>query len=145
MLAKFRNINRLELLLFVEAWILLWRNWLLIHLIPFRFYSRLLGNSVLPEKANKIKSYNSDEKCVRLIAHAIHRGVKWVPVEQRCLSQALAACSMLRKRKIPFYSFLGVEKQENKMAAHAWIISGNEFVTGRSGHEKFTIVAVFEG
>ena len=29
------------------------------------------------------------------------------------------------------------------MAAHAWVISENEFITGRKGHEKFTIVAVF--
>jgi hypothetical protein len=144
MIAKLKKINRLELLLFGEAWILLWRSWLLIHLVPFRFYSLLLGNPVLLDENSKMELYNIDNSNIKLISVAIRRGVKWAPVEQRCLSQALTACSMLRRRNIPFRSFLGVEKKEQKMAAHAWVISENEFITGRKGHEKFTVVAVFE-
>jgi hypothetical protein len=69
---------------------------------------------------------------------------RFVPWDSACLAQAVAAKWMLERRSIVSTLYLGVAYDENrKMLAHAWLRSGNIFVTGAPQHEKFTIVATF--
>ncbi len=52
---------------------------------------------------------------------------------------------MLARRRTPSTLHLGVRKTEQgELAAHAWLLVGGTFVTGRMGHKQFTVVARFD-
>ena len=46
--------------------------------------------------------------------------------------------------KIPYVVYLGLLKDsEGKLRAHAWVVSGSSYITGKSAGPPFTIVSVF--
>ncbi|MDD3591377.1 MAG: lasso peptide biosynthesis B2 protein [Sulfurovum sp.] len=87
---------------------------------------------------------DSDIEMLKSIRWAIGRVSRSVPWSSVCLDQALAAQRMLSRRKIPGNLYLGVAKKEDAgLKAHAWVRCNGEFVTGRAGHEAFTVVSCF--
>ena len=90
-------------------------------------------------------SYDSDQKKELIeIRNAIELIFRYIPEKSECLAKALTANRMLRKRRIPLNTFLGVMKNEQcQMKAHAWTCCGDLFVTGKEGHEMFTVTAVY--
>ena len=86
----------------------------------------------------------SDRQRAKSIKWAIGRVSRSVPWSSVCLDQALAAQRMLSRRNIPGNLYLGVaKKEETGLKAHAWVRCSGEFVTGRAGHEGFTVVSCF--
>lgn len=61
----------------------------------------------------------------------------------KCFAQAIAAQRLLNKKNIPTKLYLGLHKKEAELKAHAWLISGDLFVTGKKGHEAFTSVIYY--
>ena len=63
---------------------------------------------------------------------------------RKCLVTSIAAKRMLNRRKIPATLYMGVAKNEKgKLIAHAWLRSGDIWVTGGRNRNKFTVVGVF--
>ncbi len=63
---------------------------------------------------------------------------------RKCLVESIAAKRMLHRRRIPATLYMGVAKNEKgNMVAHAWLRSGNIWVTGGRNRHKFTVVGVF--
>lgn len=63
--------------------------------------------------------------------------------ESKCLVRALTARKLLMRKGITCTLYLGVGKdEEGKMIAHAWLRSGEMFVTGGNG-EQYAMVAKF--
>jgi len=60
-----------------------------------------------------------------------------------CLTQTLAGAVMLRRRGIPCTLSLGVARNRDGIAAHAWLGCGNVILTGADGHERFTLISSF--
>lgn len=81
-----------------------------------------------------------------IISRAICRAANNTPWESACLLQSLCAHQMLQRRSIAGVFYLGVMKAENtkeKMKAHAWSEAGGKILTGGTGHESYTVIAVY--
>jgi Transglutaminase-like superfamily len=61
----------------------------------------------------------------------------------RCLSRALAAQSMLRRRGITSRLCLGVVRRDNALIAHAWVEVGREVILGGAEARRFRKIAEF--
>lgn len=107
---------------------------LLILIIPFRLYSvlfkdkpGLVYNEITPER-------------IFIVRKALLRGLKYLPWNGKCLVQALSGKLLLRRVGLPGTIYLGIKKNDGKLKAHAWLISGDHFVSGKEGHKEFTVV-----
>lgn len=78
----------------------------------------------------------------REIGYVVNWVCKHTPWESKCLVRALTAQRLLGKHKISSTLYLGCGKTEGKLVAHAWIRSGDHFLTGGNG-EEYTMVAKF--
>ena len=81
---------------------------------------------------------------VRAVAWAVAAASRHVPWDATCLSQAMAAKAMLKRRGIDSTLYLGVcTDPERGALAHAWLRVGSTIVTGGSDRARFTTVAYF--
>ncbi|HJQ40930.1 MAG TPA: lasso peptide biosynthesis B2 protein [Thermoanaerobaculia bacterium] len=74
------------------------------------------------------------------VRRAIAAAARRAPWRCRCLEQSIAAQGMLRARGIPATLYLGVEKHGDALRAHAWVRSGDVFVTGGDDSSRFEVV-----
>jgi Transglutaminase-like superfamily len=65
--------------------------------------------------------------------------------ETLCLPRALATHSMLRRRGITSRVCLGVARERDKLAAHAWVEVGEDRAVASAGAGAFTRLAEFGG
>jgi hypothetical protein len=76
------------------------------------------------------------------IRRALLAAARRAPWRCQCLEQSIAGKLMLRRRRIPATLYLGVEKTEDAIHAHAWLRCGSTFVTGGDGSTRYSIVSV---
>lgn len=76
------------------------------------------------------------------VAQAVTRVCRHTPWQSKCLVQALIAQHLLKKHQIPSTLYLGVGKVGEEMIAHAWLRSGEYYLTGGCG-EGYALVAKF--
>jgi Transglutaminase-like superfamily len=62
-----------------------------------------------------------------------------------CLPRALAAHAMLRRRGIASRLCIGVAREGDKLAAHAWVEIGKDKIIGGTEADEFTRLAEFGG
>jgi Transglutaminase-like superfamily len=62
-----------------------------------------------------------------------------------CLPRALAAHAMLRRRGIASRLCLGVAREGDKLAAHAWVEIGKNKIVGAAEADGFTRLAEYGG
>jgi hypothetical protein len=128
-LRKFWALPRREKAIFFEAGALLLLSSLSVRTLPFRHVDYLLrsrwgGNS----SASHPDRSRGD--IVRLINLSISRALKALPLKPLCLSQAIAAFVMLRRRQIPAIIYLGAKVEDASLLAHAWVNAGDDAHTG---------------
>ena len=154
--ARFFRLPAFERRLFIEAlfWCGLAR--LVILLLPFRIYARLMGkpHAELKEKDESSETNKTLEAATRSsleeIGRAVRRAGRHAPWKTRksrktrCLVEAIAAKRMLKRRKINCRIYLGVARENDRMIAHAWLQSGNIILTGNKNLNTFTVVSIFE-
>jgi hypothetical protein len=121
--------------LLLESTLLLGLARLLVLLVPFRMYARAIG-----------RDGESPDAPPPQVVHRVRRAIEsvsgHVPWRSKCLEQALAAKAMLRGRGIPSTLYLAVAR-DVALEAHAWVRSGNVYVTGEVAFDRYTIVARF--
>jgi hypothetical protein len=77
----------------------------------------------------------------QLVGWAVERMSGRVPWDARCLTQAVAAWAMLKRRGLDGTISFGAAKSESgELMAHAWLRFGPCVVTGGAGHEEFKIL-----
>lgn len=130
--------------LFLEAYSTLTVMRLAMRLFPFERLTRSLA-----QKKDKnwisLLPYSTMQQAL-MISRATCRAANNTPWESACLVQSLCAHRMLQRRNIAGVFYLGVMKDETtkeKMKAHAWCESGGKCLTGGTGHEKYTVIAVY--
>jgi hypothetical protein len=131
-------------MLFVEAYVLLGMMRAAILTISFKRLTRNLQHEARPTALPPLSK--AQEDTAKQIGRAIIRAAAHTPWESTCLTQSLTAQKMLQKRGVSGVFYLGVTKDEEhkeKMKAHAWTQCGDRIITGKSGHEAFTVVSVF--
>jgi len=82
------------------------------------------------------------------IGWAVQKAAQYTPWESTCLAQVLAAQRMLYQRGIAGALYLGAATatkgdRQQPLSAHAWLKCNQDFITGESGHEEFTVVSTF--
>lgn len=114
----------------------------------YRFIVLILPKAVLQKKMGKPNEESVDKipmwsyKEVATISRLVNRICDSTPWESKCLVRALIAKRLLLHKKISSTIYLGVGKEGEKMKAHAWLRSGEMFVTGGNG-EGYAKVACF--
>ena len=105
-------------------------------------------SKISPELGHRMKETNfqlndREMKIVKLVSHMIHIASRYTFWESECLVKAMAGMKMLEKRGIESTIYFGVAKEDIGLSAHAWLRSGDFFVSGSEGMEKFTVVEKF--
>ena len=116
------------------------------------FLTGLMRAKILKVPFNKLKeelgTYNTesaddvvlgDYKIARIVRNVVVTISKFTPWESLCLVQAMTVQRMLKKRGISTTIYLGVNKENKNMVAHAWIRCGQMFVTGGDGSGYATV------
>jgi hypothetical protein len=104
--------------------------------LPSSFRLRWMGKSMLPDSAMMTSISENDismecrEKLLR-VKTAVARCNRYVPWNTECLTQALTAKQMLRRRKINSLLIIGFRKDAGgEIGGHAWLKVGPYFITG---------------
>ena len=147
MIQKFKKFTKLsaeEKKLFMEAYVTLGMMRSAILTVSFKRLTRSLEHVAKKKELEKLNE--REMETAQKVGQAIMRASAYTPWESACLAQSLAAQKMLQKRGVSGVFYLGVAKDneiEDKMKAHAWTQCGDDIITGKSGHEVFTVVSVF--
>jgi hypothetical protein len=125
--------------LFFEAYLHMGFSRLQVLTRPFKQIAQGLGTMGEPETVPAI-----DTQVTRKVAWAIRTAAKFTPWKSNCLAQGLAAWRMLTRRGQPVVLYFGVAKDEtDKMIAHAWLRSGDDFVCGGDGSKRYAVTGAF--
>jgi len=140
-LKGFFKLSSKERILFLEAYIYtgIYRVALLV--LSFKFLTRTLAQYSPGEIPPPLSSSQKDK--AKMIGKMVEKAASTTPWQSACLVQALSAQKMLRCRNIPAFFALGVKKEKDEMKAHAWTLCDDMIITGKSGHERFTVVSLF--
>ena len=138
---KFVSLPFKEKKLLIEAFFMLGLMRLAILGVSFKWLTR----SLIPVEdwGVPVKLPIEQRRMALTIGKAIVRAARYTPWESACLAQSLAAQRMLKRRGIPGVFYLGVmkgETEDGKLNAHAWTQCGGEIITGKGGHENFTVM-----
>lgn len=126
---------------FLQAWLWLGVKRLAILTLSFKRLSRSLQHHAEPAAFYPLD--DAQIKQAQEIGRAVMTAARYTPWDSNCLAQALTAQRMLRTRHIPGMFFLGVKKNQQKLDAHAWLQCDDKILTGKAGHEAFTVVSTF--
>lgn len=137
----FTSMTFTEICLFLETFFILGMARFLIAL-PFSRISPFLGKHMDETPLNNNLSSVQVQQ-VKNIRHAIEVVSRYTFWESKCLVKAITAMFMLKRRGIESTLYLGTAKEESGLTAHAWLRSGNFYVTGSEVMKKFTVVAKF--
>ena len=135
-LAAFRRLNSADRRLYLEAAFFLTASRFVILAMPYsRVKYMLRSREGVPAE---------DQEQVTHIGRVVNNVARHVPWQCLCLVQALAGRWMLARRKIEATIYVGVAKDEEQdLLSHAWLCSGDVYITGEEGHERFHIITDF--
>jgi hypothetical protein len=140
-LEKFRALPAARRRVLLEALLALAAARSLTLLMPFRHYSRWLGQ---PGAGTPAASLPPDTAQIAgQITWALAAAGANVPWDAPCLARAVAGKWMLRRRGIPSTLYLGAARDQNDLTFHAWLRAGDCIVTGESEARRHAVVASF--
>jgi len=140
-LKAFLKLKGTDRIMLLEAFVLTGMFRMIILVISFRKYKKHMG---VYNRETSFQMAENNYIVIRKVSWAVATVSRYTPWESKCLVQALTAQTMLKRRKIDSTLYLGVSKDEgNRMIAHAWLRSGNLYVTGGEGNREFVKVARF--
>lgn len=127
--------------MYAEAYVYLaWGR--ILKLLPFHKVAPTLGEKM--KETPHTNRTDQELQLLRTVSRAVHAMSRFTWWESQCLVKAIAAMKMLERRGIPSTLYLGsARNNEGQMVAHAWLRSGSYIVTGKEGHEKYTVVGIF--
>ncbi len=137
---RYLMLNNKVKLLYIEALLYLGYARILVFL-PFSKVAPFLGRQMT--ETPYIQS-NIDLLQVKRISNAVNSVSRHTFWESKCLVRAIAGMKMLERRKIDSTLYLGTGKDSNgKMIAHAWLRTGDIYITGADVMNQFTVVGKF--
>jgi hypothetical protein len=108
---------------------------LMVRLLPFRIYARWL------QRPNQ--NGDAPPEFVRSLRRKIWLAAEILPWEPQCLPQALAGRFILDRRGYASSFSLGVSDPNDMLKAHAWLTSGDLYVSGREQMQHYREVVRF--
>lgn len=138
-LARLRRLTWRDWALLAEAFVSLAAACVAVRLVPFRRLAPHIGAITTDAPPAHGPGRGQPARIGRAV-QAVSRRVPW---HTKCLTEAMAAQWMLRRRGLPAVLHLGVQKEGGAMSAHAWTSCNDEFVVCGAGAERFTPIAAF--
>jgi hypothetical protein len=106
---------------------------------PFKKIASIMGLVNVETTYNDVNNNFSNQ-----IEKAIQRASHYSIHSSKCYDQALAGKLMCKRRKLPSTIYFGLSKNEkDNLIAHAWLRQGSRIITGKHGHEQYTVVASY--
>lgn len=134
-----KSKSLIEYFYFIEAWGFLHFSRLLVLFFPFKKIASIMG-VVNIETPHNDMSHNFSSQIEKAIQRASHYSIH----SSKCYDQALAGKIMCKRRKLPSTIYFGLSKNEKQhLIAHAWLRVGNRIITGKRGHEHYTVMASY--
>lgn len=138
---KYSALSKLERRTLNQTLFWLIYSFILVRLIPLKWFSNTLG-SFKTEFEGNLNEHNLD--VIRLIKKSIRRCKRMLPWKVKCFEEAIAAKKVLAKHQIQSTLYLGVDKdKEKKLIAHAWLKIGDIVITGAKGYKNFVVVGFY--
>ncbi|MDP9485753.1 MAG: lasso peptide biosynthesis B2 protein [Actinomycetota bacterium] len=145
LLIKLWRLSAADRRLLIEATLLLGMVAPGLRLLPFETVRRLMARAA----QTLARSQKSDDDSAKRAVWAVMAASRYVPRAGAgvCLTQALAAQTMLARRGHPALLRIGVVKdEERRLQAHAWLESGGEVVIGGAANlERFVPLPTLQG
>ncbi|NLW89862.1 MAG: lasso peptide biosynthesis B2 protein [Clostridiaceae bacterium] len=140
-LARFMKLSSSDRRLLAEAFFGHAKSRFLILTVPFIKIAEGLG-TMNHETASVTREEN--RQTIYRISWAVRAAAGKTPWASKCLVQVMTAKRMMRKRGIESTVYLGIKRKNGRdMAAHAWIRSGDVYLTQVKGKRAFTVVSVY--
>jgi hypothetical protein len=111
---RFLGLSALERRLFAEAWLYLAVDSIRLRLRPASAISSAIG------LAGSCAARSTDAAANEL-ALAVSRAAAHHALPMTCLPRSLALCRMLRRRGYAAQVRIGVRRENDRIAAHAWV------------------------
>lgn len=136
---RFRKRPIEHRLLVLEAYILLFLARMAVLILPFKWVAKWSG-----VQGTEMEPVEVDAKDLRKVYWAVTTASRYGWWNCLCLTQALAAKAMLRRRGLRSTMYLGLTRPgDSTFSAHAWLRCGQSIVTGAEGRERFAVIAMF--
>ena len=143
MTGKLRKLWRAswrDRLLLAEAALALVGARLVMLVVPFRRIAPRLGETMGDSPAED----PADPRGLRRIGWAVGVAGRALPFHCSCLTEAIAAKVMLKRRGVTSTLYLGLAKDgQSQLEAHAWLRCGSSVLTGGGTSEGYTVIASF--
>ncbi len=117
----------------------------LIILLPYRVLSRYFGYSHRMTVASTLPTMKQRQRAYAL-GRAVRLAARHTPWDSSCLTQALVAKFWCDRWGIPYFLFIGLQKNSAKplgKEAHAWLTTGPVAVTGGYCFESHHVISSF--
>jgi len=140
-LRKFLRLSASDRRLLVEAALVHGLARLGLLVLPFRWIAPRLGQHMEETPEASEPEHNELSERVCWAVHVASRHVLW---KSTCLTEAITAKLVLRRRGIPSTLYFGAGRDENQtICYHAWLRSGDSVVAGGPIEKNFAVVATF--
>jgi hypothetical protein len=143
-LSRLKRILKLswrEWRLLSEAFVLLGGVRFAVLVVPFRYISARLGTD---REETPYELTPQQREALSCVAWAVQTAAANAPWRDCCLTQAIVAKVMLRRRTLRSMLYLGVKREKDgKLRAHAWLTAGGRLVVGTEGMPEFSVVAKY--
>ncbi|MFC2152307.1 lasso peptide biosynthesis B2 protein [Bacteroidota bacterium] len=141
MFKKYYSIDRTERKILNRTFLWLIYAFILVRIIPLKWFSHLLGEF---KKETKSDFSNSQIIIIDKLKKNIRRIKKQLPWKLKCFEEAIAAKKVLEKYEITTTIYLGVAKKtDNNLIAHAWLKNDSYFIVGKKGNDKYSVVGFY--
>jgi hypothetical protein len=130
-LSRIRRLSWVECGLLANALMLVALTRLGLTCLPFWLLNEVLVSS---ERTRPSRNSSAKSLPVSQVVWAVIAASRWIP-KATCLTQALAAQCLLKRNGHPAMLRLGVRKEGERLAAHAWLESQGRIVIGGLGAE----------
>ena len=142
-LGKFVKLSSKERRALLEAVLGLGAARLVVLCLPFRRVSPYLGKHMAQSPT---ETAPEEREAATLVSWAVNTAARHLPWECWCLARAMTGKWMLNRRGVSSTVYLGLTRgEEKKLAAHAWLRSGDVVLTGAHEIERdrYTIISTF--
>lgn len=138
-LQSFLRLPARERFLYLRTWLLLFRIRLMLWVLPYRRWRQIAAHMIRVENERQL-----DRPQVNQITRAVRVMSKYVP-QASCLTQALAAQTLLANEGQRSQLRVGVTQNSGKLEAHAWVqIDGRVVIGGRESVVRFSAFPTLE-
>lgn len=138
-LQSFLRLPARERFLYLRTWLLLFRIRLMLWVLPYRRWRQIAAHMIRVENERQL-----ERPQVNQITRAVRVMSKYVP-QASCLTQALAAQTLLANEGQRSQLRVGVTQNDGKLEAHAWVqIDGRVVIGGRESVVRFSAFPTLE-